>query len=651
MNNSASSVSPWHNYLCLLLCLCYTTAHAQWKAISYTSGFTTKWDLTTTTGAYVQSPVCFPDHKDCQGIIVNEKGTKTSATTAILAAADWQTDTFFLRQLLPSNKPTLNYDKAKANISCYTRNVKKLLLVLMGNDSTWHFKDITIDQDGFQLPLSSFISTWDHSTGHEFSDDNITFNSLTILYQPAHPTERSDLIISDLTIGEINNTPTRNVFAWIDSLTGHPQETYTRMFDDYSRFVYAQPETSEKENTKPLTFEDFGRENGYLSGYVTFIPADTKAEERKLLAALMKKFAELYPFYQQRGINKKEAIATFNKIFSNTNRPYASLLADLQANFKRLYPDPHLGIILPSTPAADAPVARPKNGPLRLKTIGEEVVVAAILNDRYRDSIPLGAKVIAIDDKPVSTSGDPNQLLFRKETEILNISILADSNRSLRTFHIPYTTPVRMTKNFLPAPEIRLLPDNTLVFRIASWKGETYYKLLNIFFAQQDIKGMIIDLRGNGGGYSADVLKTLSLFTNQEYSLGRRHYPWFEESILISPARKEFRCRAAKVIILTDKNTACASEIFILGMKKRPGTFVLGDTPTMGAVASATIFRLPSGLTLQLHTNFRQFIFDPAIYTEGKGIEPDIWVAKTHARDLAPYEDKLLKHALQLIRL
>lgn len=650
MKHHAPPITTRHTSLFLLLCLLCTTAQAQWKAISYATGFTGKWDLTT-TNACTESPVCFPDHKDCRGIIVSQKGTKDAPFPAILSAADWHTDTFFHRQLLPGNPLTLHYDKAKANISCYTRNVKKLLLVATENDNSWHFKEITIDQDGFQLPLSSFISTWEHSTGQEYNQDNITFTSLIILYQPAVPTQRSDLIISDLAIGEINNIPTRNVFAWIDSLTGNPQETYTRMFDDYSRFVHAQPETSDKEHLKPTTFEDFGRENGYLSGYVNFIPTHKNADERKLLAHLMKRFAELYPFYQQRGISKKEAIASFDKIFANTNRPYASILTDLQADFKRLYPDPHLGIILPPTPASDAPVARPKNGPLRLKTISEEVVVAAILNDQYRDSIPLGAKVVAIDGKPIPTTGDPNQLLFRKETASLNISILADSNQTKRTFNIPYTTPVRMTKNFLPAPEVRILPDDILVFRLPSWKGETYYKLLNIFFAQRNIKGVIIDLRGNGGGYSADVLKTLSLFTNQEYSLGRRHYPWFEESILITPARKEFSCPANKVIILTDKNTACASEIFILGMKKRQGSFILGDTPTMGAVASATIFRLPSGVTLQLHTSFRQFMFDPALYTEGKGIEPDIWVSKTHARDLAPYEDKLLKHALQVIRL
>ena len=35
-------------------------------------------------------------------------------------------------------------------------------------------------------------------------------------------------------------------------------------------------------------------------------------------------------------------------------------------------------------------------------------------------------------------------------------------------------------------------------------------------------------------------------------------------------------------------------------------------------------------------------------YIEGQGLEPDIWVARTGVKDLAPYQDKVL-HVTRLL--
>ncbi|SFW13422.1 S41 family peptidase [Chitinophaga sancti] len=631
----------------LSCCLCVSVARAQWTAVSYPAEIVNKW----TPDAFVKSAVRFPDLKDSLGILINEKGTRLpEVANKLLSDAEWGSDTFLFKQLLPAGTLSFNYDAGRLNLSYYTQNVKKIMLACQGIDGSWHYKEIPVAYDGFQPPVASYISTWEHSNGEAFEEENLAVKCFMLLYVPVKPAQRSAMVVGELRVDEFRIRPGRNVFAWIDSLTGQPQETYTRMFGNYSSYFYEHG-TSARRQVVPVSFEEFGLEKGYLTGYVNFIGDSSHDAEVKLLAGLMRSFTELYPYEKQRAVNRAAAQAALDSVFKDSNRPYPALLADLKITFKRCYSDPHLDITLPLLPAKPRS-ARLRNGPLRLRTIGDDVVVAAVLNDQYRDSIQPGAKVVALDGLPVPATGDPNLLLFRKETDTLHISLADDSTTKIRTVHIPYTLPVRAGSNFSPQPGVEWLSKDMVLIRVGNWKGDEYYWFLNAFYNRPGIKGVIIDLRGNGGGYSADVMKTLSLFADQAYSLGKRHYPWFDESMLVTPLPLPFRCNPmAKVVILADKGTACAAEMFILGMKRRPNTFLVGDSPTMGAIASPVIFHFPSGLLVQLHTTFRELVFDPALYTEGKGIMPDIWVARTHARDLAPYQDKLLQYAKQLIQL
>lgn len=636
-------------YGALLICVVISNNLAgQWKAVSYKTITTVKWDISAQANVFMETGVCFPGNRDCRGVTVNEsiqlEGKKYKEVIDFVGREE---GTLYGKEINLPGTMTVNYDSSQLNLGCFTKNVKKIILVLQ-NDSTWYFKDITIKEDGFQLPFSSFIGAWETGDGKPSNNKTISLNRCALLFYPVNAIAKPEVVIGQLTIDEASTLPTGNVFAWVDSLTGQPRETYTNMLDNYSKYYHTRSVQGQQD--KLVTFEEsFGRDNGYLSGYVNFVNTGN-ANEAKLVEKLLKKFSELYPFYRERGIDKQAVQADIRRLFSRPGRQYAEVLAELRSRFKQWFPDPHLDIILP--PANNPEGPKLKNGPLRLRKMGDDIIIAAVLNEQYQDSIPLGAKVISVNGQPSNALNDLNRVLQMKETDTLNIRVQVNSDGLAKTFRIPYSTPLKVGKNFVPVPGVEKLPDSILVFRISRWQGEDYYKFINAFYNRQHIKGVVVDLRGNGGGYSDEVLQVLSLFTDYTYSLGRRHYPWFDESIVISPANPIFQCPStAKVIVLVDKGTACASEIFTLGIKRRPNTFVIGESPTMGAIASPSFYRFPSGLTLQLHTCFRQFVFDPLVYTEGKGIEPDIWISRTHARDLFPYEDKYMKAALQFIRL
>ncbi len=165
-----------------------------------------------------------------------------------------------------------------------------------------------------------------------------------------------------------------------------------------------------------------------------------------------------------------------------------------------------------------------------------------------------------------------------------------------------------------------------------------------------DKKGLIIDVRSNGGGQSdyADIVA--SHFTTKKIVYGKASAkigpnktdfsPWVDATITPSLTSQYLK----PVVILTNRKSFSSTEIFLMIMQNFPKVTIVGDT-TGGGVGAPAWRELPNGWVYRLSTH--RLIRPDGSTVEGKGIIPDYVVWNT------PVEigkDKILEKAIELLK-
>ncbi len=123
-----------------------------------------------------------------------------------------------------------------------------------------------------------------------------------------------------------------------------------------------------------------------------------------------------------------------------------------------------------------------------------------------------------------------------------------------------------------------------------------------IFNKYKNTKGLILDLRENGGGAVSDIFTLLSRFVEEKtlvnYSrikTGPAHNDFSEdEPVYVSPSENIRFTK--KVMVLTDRSTFSAGSFFSLATKALPNLVLVGDT-TGGGLGLPNGGQLPNGWT------------------------------------------------------
>jgi len=162
----------------------------------------------------------------------------------------------------------------------------------------------------------------------------------------------------------------------------------------------------------------------------------------------------------------------------------------------------------------------------------------------------------------------------------------------------------------------------------------------------QDTRGLILDLRNNGGGFVTTVAQVASYFFDDETDLGefitrqgrstRRH---------TQKPRSVYR---EPLIVLVSARSASGSEIFAAAMQERKRALILGTSPTTcGCLLGVSrTLRLFDGGKLNISdTDFRTSM---GRRIEGVGIKPD-FMADVRSIDLLAGRDRALESAIDQI--
>lgn len=168
-----------------------------------------------------------------------------------------------------------------------------------------------------------------------------------------------------------------------------------------------------------------------------------------------------------------------------------------------------------------------------------------------------------------------------------------------------------------------------------------------------DVKALIVDIRDNRGGNSDNFTYIVSAFLDRPITYLReiaRNGPNHDDLtppvyISVSPRQNSPHFNK-RTIVLTNKRSASASELFAQVFKYLPYSEQIGDSTRGGLGTSHRIFQLPNGWSYHMPTSLSFTVDGQSL--EGIGVAPDIYIRNTREEIWDGY-DRILEFTLQYL--
>jgi carboxyl-terminal processing protease len=253
-----------------------------------------------------------------------------------------------------------------------------------------------------------------------------------------------------------------------------------------------------------------------------------------------------------------------------------------------------------------------------------------------------GDIVTAVDGKPTKglTTVQDSKMLRGKQGSIVELTVMRKGHASPLTFRIA-RAPIHVPS------VVGTVIDGDIGYVRISVFGSTTGQELNEALARLDgqgVKGYVLDLRNNGGGYLNAAIDVSSKFIPDGpiVSIDSRTAPlttFDANATAISPR---------PLAVLVNGFTASASEI-TSGAIQESGAGVLVGTRTFGKGVVQTIFPLPDGSAIKITT--ARYLTPDGANINDVGIMPDILVPDPSQSVLGdPASDQQLQRAASYVK-
>ena len=203
--------------------------------------------------------------------------------------------------------------------------------------------------------------------------------------------------------------------------------------------------------------------------------------------------------------------------------------------------------------------------------------------------------------------------------------------------------PVGDFPSFLTEFESKRLADGIGYIRFNFFHPVLNQRIREAVRSMSDAPGIIIDLRGNPGGFDGVGKGLAGFFLDKKTSLGTSRSREGYENYVVYPLKNPY---TGPVVILVDSMSGSASESFSGGMQSIGRAVVMGET-SGGGDLDASVDKLPTGALL-LYA-YADFMTAKGVSLEGRGVTPDIEVKLTRA-SLLSGNDSQLEAAINYIK-
>jgi C-terminal processing protease CtpA/Prc len=199
-----------------------------------------------------------------------------------------------------------------------------------------------------------------------------------------------------------------------------------------------------------------------------------------------------------------------------------------------------------------------------------------------------------------------------------------------------------------------ILPNGIGYIRVGTFSADTILMSTAWDYAIQQMKdlgavGLIVDVRGNGGGFGTSALYLAGSFYDRSFELYREVLVDAQgeqidvggENVEPSPVQWDL---PVAVLINTDCASAC--ELFVAAMAENPDHLIVGYTPTAGVEGGVYAWNMPGDFQFQAPLLWP--VRDGRTFLEGRGVPPNVEVSKTMENLLDP-SDAVLVGAVQAL--
>jgi carboxyl-terminal processing protease len=296
---------------------------------------------------------------------------------------------------------------------------------------------------------------------------------------------------------------------------------------------------------------------------------------------------------------------------------------------------------------------------LGVEEIDGKIVVAKVKadSDEEKAGVKVGMIVTAVDGQNIgerlaelrqtlkSSSAQAVKVLsfralFRGEVgSTVKLSLLDSDNKTLD---------VLLTRRILNQSfEVtsRKLADNIGYLKFDIFDEKLGFNLGKAVSELSGTKGLIIDLRDNGGGQVKFVEQVANMFLGKKTSFGTMKSRGKEPKEIIVGDDGE-QIYASPIVILIDQDSASGSELLSIGLQEAGRAKVVGSTSCGCLLGIAGAKEIKDG---ELEFSQIAFISAKNFRVEANGVTPDLTV-KPEIKDFRGNYDRTLEEAVKLLQ-
>ena len=254
----------------------------------------------------------------------------------------------------------------------------------------------------------------------------------------------------------------------------------------------------------------------------------------------------------------------------------------------------------------------------------------------YKAGIIAQDRIIKVDGKPVKDLREAVNMMRGPKGTRVSVTIARQGEKEPIDFEL-----VRDVIPIVSVKEVDLKPGYSYI-RLSQFSGSTTKELeaalKKMESAKVPMKGLILDLRNNGGGLLNQAIKVSDLFLEEGkiLSIKGRNQKNTKEYM----ATPDTVSRKYPIVVLINSGSASASEIVAGALQDQKRALILGTTSFgKGSVQTVETLRDGSGLKLTI----ARYYTPSGRSIQAKGIEPDIVLKHKRIDPKESQEEGLLK--------